>query len=81
MLVSDKQRELNKTFYHDVRKLRYSLDSLYCSKYRKKSKSCRDLDLDRTMPNVELIQAIFIYYNIFKFHVPRLIIFLSYRAL
>ena len=25
-----------------------------------------DLDLDRTMPNVELIQAIFIYYNMFK---------------
>ena len=30
------------------------------------SKSRRDLDLDRTMPNVELVQAIFIYYNMFK---------------
>ena len=30
------------------------------------SKSRRDLDLDQTMPNVELVQAIFIYYNMFK---------------
>ena len=29
------------------------LDSLYCGKWRKISKSRRDLDLDRTMPNVE----------------------------
>ena len=29
----------------------------------------RDLDLDRTMPNVELVRAIFIYYNMFKFQV------------
>ena len=35
----------------------------------KNSKSHRDLDLDRTMPNVELVRAIFIYYNIFKFQV------------
>ena len=28
------------------------------------SKSRRDLDLDRTMPNVELVRAIFIYYSI-----------------
>ena len=28
-----------------------------------------DLDLDRTMPNVELVQAIFIHYNMFKFEV------------
>ena len=26
-------------------------------------------DLGRTMPNVELIRAIFIYYNMFKFEV------------
>ena len=45
------------------------LDSLYCGKWRKISKSHRDLDLDRTMPNVELVQAIFIYYSMFKFHV------------
>ena len=37
------------------------LDSLNCGKWRKISKSRRDLDLDRTMPNVELIRAIFIY--------------------
>ena len=30
------------------------LDSLYCGKWRKISMSRRDLDLDRTMPNVEL---------------------------
>ena len=39
-------------------------------------KSCRDLGLDRTKPNVKLIQDIFICYNIFEFQVPRLIIFL-----
>ena len=38
-------------------------------------KSCCDLDLDRTMPNVELILDIFICYNVFEFQVPRLIIF------
>ena len=42
------------------------LDSLYCGKWRKISKSRRDLDLDRTMPNVELVRAIFIYYNILQ---------------
>ena len=41
------------------------------------SKSRHDLDLDRTMPNVELIRAIFIYYNMFKFEVE---LFLSYRV-
>ena len=43
------------------------LDSLYCGKWRKILKSCPDLDLDQTMPNVELVRAIFIYYYIFKF--------------
>ena len=33
--------------------------------------SYRDLDLDQTMPTVELIRDIFICYNIFKFQVPR----------
>ena len=42
------------------------LDSLYCGKWGKISKSHRDLDLDRTMPNVELVRAIFKYYNMFK---------------
>ena len=37
------------------------LESLYCGKWRKISKSRLDLDLDRTKPNVELVQAIFIY--------------------
>ena len=40
------------------------LDSLYCGKWRKISKLRRDLDLDRTMPNVELVRAIFILYPI-----------------
>ena len=44
-------------------------DRLYCGKYRKSSKSRRDLDLVQTMPNVELFQAIFICYNMFKFQV------------
>ena len=51
------------------------LDSLYCGKWRKISKSRRDLDLDRTMPNVELVRAIFIYYSKLKFHVNWTIIF------
>ena len=42
------------------------LDSLYCGKWRKISKSRHDLDLDRTMPNVELIRAIFILCSSFK---------------
>ena len=51
------------------------LDSLYCGKWRKISKSRRDLDLDRAMPNVELVQAIFIYYSMFNFQVDWTIIF------
>ena len=35
------------------------LDTLYCRKWRKISKSYRDLDRDQTMPNVELVRAIF----------------------
>ena len=57
------------------------LDSLYCGKQRKISKSCCDLDLDRTMPNVELVRAIFICYKIFEFQVPRLIIFFELSCL
>ena len=34
------------------------LHTLYCGKWRKISKSRRYLDLDRTMPNVELVRAI-----------------------
>ena len=51
-------------------------DSLYCSKWRKKFKnSRRDLDLGPTMPNIELVGVICIYYNVFKFHVHRSISF------
>ena len=55
-------------------------ERLYCSKWRKISKSCCDLDLGPTMPNIELVRVIFIYYKVFKFHVPRSIFFSSYRA-
>ena len=51
-------------------------ERLYCSKWRKISKSLCDLDLSPTMPNIELVRNIFIYYNVFKFHVPRSISFL-----
>ena len=34
-----------------------------------------DLDLRLTMPNIKLVRDIFIYNNVFKFHVPRLITF------
>ena len=43
------------------------LKSLYCVRWRKILKSSPDLEIDQTMPNVEL--------NIFKFQAPRLIIF------
>ena len=42
----------------------------------KNFKSNRDFDLDRTMPNVELIQGLFISYNIFEFQDPRPFYFL-----
>ena len=35
---------------------------MYCGKWRKIS----HLDLDLTMPDVELVRAIYIYYNMFK---------------
>ena len=50
-------------------------NSLYCAKSRKLSKLRRDLDLGLTMPNIELVRVIFIYYNVFKFQVPRSISF------
>ena len=37
----------------------------------KNFKSHSDLDLGPTMPNIELVRDIFIYNNVFKFHVPR----------
>ena len=41
----------------------------------KVSKSNREIDLDWTMPNVELIRGLFISYNIFEFQDPRSFIF------
>ena len=38
-------------------------------------KAYSDLDLDPIMPNIELVQAFFIYYKVFKFCVPRSITF------
>ena len=55
-------------------------DSLYCGKLRKISKSRCDLDLGPAMPNIELVQDIFIYYDVFQFPVARCCYFLSYRA-
>ena len=53
------------------------LDSLYCGKWRKISKS--RCDLDRTMPNVELVRAIFIYSYVQVSHKLNHY-FLSYRV-
>ena len=50
-------------------------ESLYCSNWRKISKPCRDLDLGLTMPNIGFVRVVFIYYNVFKFDVPRSISF------
>ena len=55
-------------------------DILYSGKWRKISKSHRDLNLGLAVPRIKLVLVIFIYYNVFKFHVPRLISFLSYHA-
>ena len=51
------------------------VDSLYCGKWRKISKSHRDLDIDPTMHIIKRVRDIFIYNNVFKFHVPRSITF------
>ena len=51
--------------------LRRITNKLYCGKWRKISKSRPDLDLGPTMPNIKLVPVIFIYYNAFKFQVPR----------
>ena len=46
-------------------------DSLYCGKWGKLLKAYSDLDLHPTVLNIELVRAIFIYYNVFQFHAPR----------
>ena len=50
-------------------------DSLHCGKWRKSSKSRHDLDLGPAKPNIELVRVIFVYYDVFKFHVHRSIAF------
>ena len=44
-------------------------NSLYCDKWSTNSKSLCDLDLDRTMPNVEVVRVSFIHYLMLKFQV------------
>ena len=56
-------------------KVEFVPDSLYCGKWGKCLKACSDLDLDPMMLNIEFVRAIFIYYNVFQFHVPRSISF------
>ena len=50
-------------------------DSLYCGKWRKISKSRRDLDLGPTMHNIKLVPDIFIYYDVLKLRIHRSITF------
>ena len=52
-------------------KLKYSTLQVFCGKWRKISKSCLDFDLDRTLPNVELVEQVL---------VDSAIIFLSYQT-
>ena len=53
----------------------FILDSLYCGKWGEFLNAFSDLDLDPMKLNTELLRAIFIYYNVFQFHVPRSISF------
>ena len=41
------------------------LDSLHCGKFKTNSLSYHDLDLDLTMPKVQLVRGIFISYDIY----------------
>ena len=50
-------------------------DSLYCGKWGKFLNTYNDLDLDPMKLNIKLVRAIFIYYNVFRFCVPRSISF------
>ena len=50
-------------------------DSLYCGKWGKYLNAYSDLDLGPVKFNIELVQAIFIYYNAFQFRVPRWIFY------
>ena len=43
----------------------------FCGKWGIPLNVFHDLDLDPTKLNIELDRAIFIYYNVFQFHVPR----------
>ena len=50
-------------------------DLTVCIEKKLRKKLRPDLDLGTAMPNVKLVQVIYIYYNVFKFHVPRSISF------
>ena len=67
---------LNRRFlaYTEAKLLDLS-DSLYCGKWGKLLNAYSDLDLDPTKLNIELVRAIFIYYNVLQFRVPRSISF------
>ena len=68
ILLSDKRTvTLNISFLACTKVDFMGPDSLYCGKWRKISKSHRELDLGRTMQTIELFQVIFIYYNVFQF--------------
>ena len=67
ILISDDEHTYFITTSNPLPKI--GLNSLYCGKWRKqnqKQKSHTDLDLDWTMPNAELVQAIFIYTFIYS---------------
>ena len=51
-------------------------DSLYCGKKKEKSPAVT-LTLAWEMPNMELVQDIFMSYTVMQFHVPRLLFELS----
>ena len=71
----DKIRVEEKYIFELLKMIFGTLFNRYCSKYRKISMSCHHLDLGPAMSNIEFIRDIFIYYNVFQFHVPRSITF------
>ena len=59
----------------NIRFLACTKVELYCGKWGKFLNAYSDLDLDPMKLNIELVRAIFIYYNLFRFRVPRSISF------
>ena len=51
---------------------------MHCPQWRKMLKSLCGLDLGRTVANVELVRAIFLYYHVLKFQTEQLIIVLTH---